>query len=283
MGELEYDPEYGEGGEPFVEPAADLSAWEDAGAVPSTSKTPVSDRFFAKNGEPRETIELRSPAALEAAWAEQARLEAREAPPLVDSTLLPHRPQGPDADYFDQQAQSEAQLAVNARAYERALYADVERLGSEPRFGVTDPGLLQQVAAGVEQWRKDWFEGEMARGASVQQALQGLEQLAQLGYVQQTAERLMEQARYETLVSNLPVRRWARANWEAQRVNYELGVGPPPMTPFQRHRNLQVMWSNMQGYMQRVQAEHDQLEAIKARTRSYAGPRNPQQRIRKMM
>jgi hypothetical protein len=30
-----------------------------------------------------------------------------------------------------------------------------------------------------------------------------------------------------------------------------------------------------------VQAEHDQLEAIKARTRNYAGPRSPQQTFRK--
>jgi hypothetical protein len=260
--------------EPFLAEATDVSLLETESEAPR-SRHPVTDKFFDEQGRPRDVVELRSPAALAEVWRQQDAELARAQGPAVDSTQLPQPPQSWEADEFDRVAQNEAQIAASARAYEQTLYADVERLGAEARFGVTDPEQLRAVAQGVESWRRAWFDNELVRGASVQQALGGLEQLGSLGYVQQVAEQLLEQARVDKELANTGSRRHARASWAAQVVEAELGLRPAPVPIWQKYPGLQRQWNAMQARSERLAAQREAMDQIKQASRARSAALHP--------
>jgi hypothetical protein len=279
MGELEYDAE-----EEFVEPAADLTEWRDADAVPSSSNLApgaVSSRFFDERGEPRQVPELRTEAGFlafyEGVGREQEAAEALRGPDA--SQTFDQGPSSEQEAYGDWMAQTSAAQAHNAAVFEAEILSRVTEAAREAN--VRDEQALQQVAADALQSIAEWSQHQLALGASGRQVWSMMSEPSFGAWLDERIGEGLQQAAFDERMANTGTRRWLLRNMEQQRIGFELGTQGPPQTPYERHPGLAKMAAAMAGYAQR-QAERDAaMAAIKARSRSYSGPRNPPQVFRK--
>jgi hypothetical protein len=254
----EFGGELGDVGE-FVEPAFDPTQVEGTTPAPGQPRGAVTSRFFDEGGAAKAVPEIESGAAW-SVWAGEKEAElAREQGPPIDATQLPMEPQSPYHDELDFHARNEAVMARSARQFDDALLGQVADIGRRKEYGVTDKAALQQVAEDVEAWRREWFEGQLADGASVQQALQGLQLLGIHGYVAERIEEGLRICRYERLTSRTKMRQ-----------HFDRVYGEEPSTLYDRHPGLEQMGAKMLRRAERIQAQQNDLAAVRARSRQAA-------------
>jgi hypothetical protein len=275
MGELDdpggYEPEW-------LPEATDPTAIEDATPIPGAS---VTSRFFNPDGSAKEVPELRTEAGFLAFYEGQVReQEAVEALRGPDATrAFDEGPRSEQEAYGDFVASSQAAQAHNMGVFNAEILSRVTEAGKAAN--VRDSAALEQVAGDALQSIAEWSQHELARGASGRQVWAAMGEPAFGAWLDERIGEGLQQASYDAAVQNTQMRKWAARSWEAQRVNFELGVGPEPSTPWQRYPELRKMWAGMQAHAARAAERDAQMDAIKQRSRSYTGPRSPAQTIRR--
>jgi hypothetical protein len=278
VSELEFEAEP----EPvFVDEATDvtqLQSSEPANKGPHA----VSDRFFHPDGTPRELVELRSDAAVEAGWAEHERQAALEPPAGPSALEVADAGPSSEQEYWgDVQAQQQAQAYAAQQEAQQALYARVTHAGAARDVGVTDAAALEQAARAVSEQVGQWVTRQYAQGASSRQVADAAQGYEWQQWLDEAIAAELSQARYERLTEHTAMRRQQRASWEAQRVDYELGLRGPPLGAMDKFPGLQRMASAMQARAGRLAEQRQALDAIVARNRAEAAwrPRStPRQR-----
>jgi hypothetical protein len=257
MGELEYDGGYGEGG--FVPDASDLTQWSEATPVPA-SRTPVSDRFWAKDGSPVENPELKSDDAYIALLEAQGALQAPSGPPAPDATL--YADPGPGDQWT---AEQDLVSYVGALQQQQRMESDqalYERVAMHGRqVDVADPDALGRVAGQVHSQVLSWQQSQLAQGASIRQLEQVFAGAEFQGFVDGLIETFLKDEAYRVATRHTAVRKWIDADWQRQSIEHEMFNGPPPKAVWQRHPSLVRMLDNMRAAAAR-RAEWD--EGVKA-------------------
>jgi hypothetical protein len=265
MGELE--PEY-EPGPEFTPSASDLTAWSEA--TPVQSRTPVTDRFFAADGSPLETPELRTDAGF-LAFYEGVGREQEAAESLRGPSALEVYDQGPRDEqeaYNDFVASSQAAQAHNAAVFNQEILSRVQEAGKAA--GVRDESALQEVAGDALAAIAQWSQSQLAFGASGRQVWSMMAEPAFGAWLDERIGEGLQQASYDAAVANTQMRKWAARNWEQQRIGFELGTQGPPQTPFDRHPGLRRMWANMQAAAERQADRNAALQGILDEHRAHA-------------
>jgi hypothetical protein len=221
-------------------------------ALAETKSNPstVTAQFFDENGDAREMPDsvvvldqvLDMVEAADAAAAEQ--VSAFDYPDVWAGVA--------GAAEFDGQAQREAATAAAAAQHEALLVDEVRRVGATKEFAVTDEDAVAHVASEVERARREWFDAQLAQGATVAQALQGLGALN----VHAAIRVGLEEQRYFRLTERTRMARWARGQAEQARVDAAVGL-PPRRSIAETSPGLQRMAKAMHARNERITAERN--------------------------
>jgi hypothetical protein len=273
VSELESEPGFeGLGGEPelgeeFTPEATDLEALERSGSR-NLGPGAVSSRFFDEQGRPRQTLELRSDAAVDAVNARQDEALVEQAEAAGPSALEAFDP-GPASEqesWADQEAQSQAASYQAAQENQAALAARVAAAGRAR--DVTDAGMLGQVVAGVQEAVNGWLTSQYASGASSRQVAAAVQEWPFQEWLDGAiAERLQDAAYFEA-TKRTGLRRHAERSWAAQVVDHELGLRGPPQSIVEKYPSLLRMGERMAERSARLQESREQLAAIQAASRA---------------